>query len=404
MTTSHAMPGVRARSAGFTLIELLVVMGLLSGFLVMLVQLVNSGVRMFREGELGQALADRASQAQRVLADELAAIRGTTIGRDRDVVDDRLVVQVLPIGLPSKPDKTIARAAVLRASVQLSVERELALIDVGIAARLLAADPNLAEAELDKKVAELRRHEPLRGLGQLLLLPWRQAGDDEALLELRAGWFLPGQAIPIAQDRFVDPFTVPVPGSPDLPTLALRAVTMPVLQDLLHFEVLLWGQTTKSWTATAGSSGGPFACWDSARGGWLVSAASGGEFALDRGPESGNDPRDDVHPHAILVRCTVAPAAGGPPEGLLLHTLDADETTLHLYDGEAFPGRDSGGYVKLGTEWIGYAERDGDKLIGLRRGQRGTVAQEHAASARVHVGRMVEFVVPLAHAKDDWND
>jgi len=393
-----------ASAGGFTLIELLVVMGLLSGFLVMLVQLVNSGVRMFREGELGQALADRASQAQRVLADELAAIRGTTIGRDRDLVDDRLVVQVLPIGLPSRPDKTIARAAVVRASVQLPVEREMALLDVAIASRLLAAEPNLGDDELQKKVAAQRRFEPLRGLGNLLLLPWRQNGDDDSLLELRAGWFLPGQTIPVGQDRLVDPFTVPIPGSAELPTLALRDVTIPILTDLLHFEVLLWGQTTKSWTSVSGSAGGPFACWDSARGGWVVDAASGGTFALDRGPDSANDPRDDVQPHAILVRCVVAQLAGAPPEGLLVDSLDADETSLRLYDGEAFPGRENGGFVKIGTEWIGYAERDGDRLLGLRRGQRGTVAQDHGTMARVHVGRTVEFVVPLAHAKDDWND
>ncbi|MBL8753083.1 MAG: type II secretion system protein, partial [Planctomycetes bacterium] len=61
--------------SGFTLVELLVVMGILSGFLIMLVQLLESGVRMFGEGELGQALADRAGQAQRVIAGELVQLR-----------------------------------------------------------------------------------------------------------------------------------------------------------------------------------------------------------------------------------------------------------------------------------------------------------------------------------------
>ena len=49
--------------AGFTLIELVVVMGILAGFLVMLVQLVDTGLRMFGEGELGQQFADRTSRA-----------------------------------------------------------------------------------------------------------------------------------------------------------------------------------------------------------------------------------------------------------------------------------------------------------------------------------------------------
>ena len=55
---------LRRHAAGFTLIELLVVMGILTGFLLMLAQLVDGGLRLFGEGELGQALADRTSAAQ----------------------------------------------------------------------------------------------------------------------------------------------------------------------------------------------------------------------------------------------------------------------------------------------------------------------------------------------------
>ena len=46
---------------GFTLIELIVVMGILSGFLVMLVSLVDSGLTMFRDGETSQVLHTRQS-------------------------------------------------------------------------------------------------------------------------------------------------------------------------------------------------------------------------------------------------------------------------------------------------------------------------------------------------------
>ena len=59
--------------------------------------------------------------------------------------------------------------------------------------------------------------------------------------------------------------------------------------------------------------------------------------------------------------------------------------------------------MKIRTEWIAYAERSGDELRGLRRGLRSTSAKDHVSGARVHVGRSVEFVVPVLHAKDDWN-
>jgi hypothetical protein len=219
------------------------------------------------------------------------------------------------------------------------------------------------------------------------------------MLELRGGWFLPGQVVPVGPDRFVDPFAVPVPGSPDLPALLVHAITTPLLRDLLHVEFRCWAQTTRSWE----DGGGALAVWDSARGGWLLDEASGGAFPLDRGPASAADPRDDVHPHAILVRVVVAQPAGFAAEGLLAAPVAADETTLVLVNGDRFPGPVTGGFVKVRGEWMAYGERDGDLLRGVRRGQRDTKALDHAAGTRVHVGRTIEFVVPVLHAKDDWN-
>jgi len=74
-----------------------------------------------------------------------------------------------------------------------------------------------------------------------------------------------------------------------------------------------------------------------------------------------------------------------------------------LLQGDRFPGAADGGWVKVRGEWLRYDAREGDLLRGLRRGQRGTKALEHPAGARVHVGRTVEFTIPVPHHKDDWN-
>ena len=393
---------------GFTLIELLVVMGILSRFLTLLVHRVDGGLVVFRDGELGQELADRAARAQHVVRRELLRLRGSAVGRERERVDDRLVVQLLPIGLPAEPERDATRVQVLRGACRLDVERELRIVDELLAARALAEDPTRTPEAIVAAVEEQR------GVGNLLLVPWRQEGPDDALLELRCGWFLPGQVFPAGPDRWVDPFEVPVPGSPDLPGLTVYQLTEPILQDLLHVEFALWSQATTSWgdargpLTLAGARAAtpkelPQPVWDSARGGWLVDRFAGGEFAFDVGPASEQDPTDDIHPHAILVRIVVARPADAPAEGLLAAPLGAEDTSLTLVDGNAFPGDPDGGMLKLDGEWLSYAERDGDRLLGLRRAQRATKALEHAPGTRVHVGRTVEFVVPILHHKDDWN-
>lgn len=403
-----------SRAAGFTLIELIVVMGILSGFLVMLVSLVDSGLTMFRDGETSQVLADRGARAQQVLRDELSRLRGSATGRDREQVEDRLVVQVLPIGLPYSPARGATLVQVLRGAVHLSPARELAIVGKRLAAEVFEEDPSLTPEEIVAAAEQRAASEPLRGIGNLLMLPWRQEGDDDALLELRAGWFLPGQRLPSGPDRFVDPFEVVVPGEDELPGVTVYELTTPILKDLLHVEFALWSQRTTTWGGLRGPLHGfqsgatarldqPQAIWDSARGGWLVDASTGGEFAFDLGALSEDDPTDDIHPHAILCRVVVAQDRESAPEGLLARFVGAEDTSLYLYDGASFPGRRDGGFVKLGGEWIRYASLDGDRLIGCKRGQRATKILEHPAGTVVNVGRTVEFVVPVLHAKDDWN-
>lgn len=406
-----------SKQSGFTLIELLIVMGILSGFLLMLVQLVDSGLTMFRDGETSQMLADKSSQAQRVITAEFSQVRGSPTARDREQVLDRLVAQMLPIGLPAAAEPNASRIQVVRAAVHLRPERELEIVDTLLIGQILSDDPSLTPEQVDEAVQKRRVTEPLRGIGNMLMWTARQEGEDDALVELRAGWFLPGQKFPSGPNRFVDPFEVIVPGSAELPGMLLREITRPILSDLLHVEFGFWSQRTTSWgdkdgplasMSKRGSSEAmdltqPLPIWDSARGGWLVDEFSGGEFPFDLGAVSEHDGSDDIHPHAILVRVVVAQPADSTPEGLINGFLGKDEKTLSLYDGPSFPGSRDGGFIKIAGEWIQYGSLDGDRLLGLRRGQRGTKPIDHESGTQVHVGRTIEFVVPILHAKDDWN-
>jgi hypothetical protein len=388
-------------SGGFTLIELIVVLGILVGFLAMLIQFVDSGVRLFDEGEAGQGLADRAEAARTAVERELRPLLADCRRIDPGVPRDRLLVQQLPLGLPPVVKPSDARAFVLRGAVSLAPEVEAMMQHEQL---LLRAAQELGQSatprEIELRAGELRASSGLRGRGRLLLVQWPET-EDGALLELRRGLFLEDERIAMGQDRSVDPFEVPVLGSPELPSLVLHAHTELLVGGLLHAEVLMWSQTTAGWEQSGNA--GPEVVWDSARAGWLSDAALGPVFRLDRGPQSLDDPTDDVHPRALRVTLVVGQDERRRKEGLLDGAIDADSRTLRLVDGETFPGDAGGGWVKVEGEWVRYGSRVGDELRALQRGQRGTRAASHGGGAVLRVGRTVQFTIALPHGKDDWN-
>ena len=389
------------RQGGFTLLELVVVMGILSGFLMLLVQFLDSGVQLFDEGETGQALADRAESARTSIDRELRSLRGPGLDIENGKPNDRLLAQMLPLGLPARSTPADPRGLVLRAAVHLSpMHEERIRHDAMLLKAITELGPKATPQEISARAVELEQKTPLRGLGRLLLLPWPKT-EDRALLELRVARFLPDQLVQVGDDKVVDPLEVMVPGGPEWPALVLHASTDVLVDDVLHFELKFWSQNTANWDDNGGK--GPERVWDSARAGWLSDTAVPPVFSLDRGPQSLENPTDDVHPHAIRVTVVVARDERQTPEGLLARSLESDGQSLMLLNGERFPGATDGGYVKVEGEWIRYAERRGDELTVVQRGQRGTRPASHDSGSRCRVGRTVEFTVPVAHAKDDWN-
>ncbi len=396
----------RQRQDGFTLIELLVVLGILVGFLAMLVQFVDSGVRLFDEGEAGQALADRAEAARVAVERELRAIRADATALDRGVPPDRFLVQRPGLGLPPRTTAKDARAFLLRAGVSLPKPVEQRMIEDQLLVEAAAElGPTAEPAAIAAHAQQRRNSRGLRGTGRILLGLWPESVDG-ALLELRIGRFLADQLLLLGDGaagevEAVDPFLVAEPGGSELPSVVVYANTEPLVRGLLFADVQLWSQSTTSWDGAG--RGGPEAVWDSARGGWLSDPAQGPVFGYDLYPESLEDPTDDIHPRALRLTLVVAQDEARPKEGLLADPVDAGATVVRLLRGDRFPGPEDGGFAKIEGEWIRYAERVGDELRGCRRGQRGTPAVPHGGGAVVRVGRTVLLSIPFPHGKDDWN-
>jgi hypothetical protein len=135
---------------------------------------------------------------------------------------------------------------VLRGSVHLPPDRELALLEAKLTADILRENPTSSPSARALLVAR-QQTEPLRGLGNLLLVPWRQADADDAMLELRAAWFLPGQRIDRSNATVRSTRSKCSCRAPELPSTVVFAHTEPLLKDLLHVEFAFWSQRTQGW-------------------------------------------------------------------------------------------------------------------------------------------------------------
>ncbi len=380
-----------SKSAGFTLLELVVVMGILSGFLLMLVQILGSGVSIFQEGERGQNMADRRAVASRAVAIAIDAMIGPTLGRyESQEPDLRLRLDWAPLGLdPAAGDQT-SRIQVLRASVALSENQEAAILREELQASAEDIASGAGEEAVLEKLSQLVEQFPRVGRGEMLLFPWPLSSDG-VFMELRRALFLP--------DDELNELALRDLGSEELPMEDLLPLTDIVVDSLLHFEVLCWSQRSRSWENEPGS-GGPEYVWDSARAGdLLVSEAPRERFSLDLGPESRLDPRDDVFPRWVRIIMVLDDPKAQASGTVLIEPLSPTSDTALLDRAENIDAGGAG-MVKIGPEWVAYREIRGRRLIGMERGQRGTTAVDHALGSRVRRGLQVVIDRALQHGRD----
>ena len=382
---------LRRGDAGFTLLELVVAMGLLSGFLLMLVRLLTTGADLFDEGERGQELLDRSAAAVRTAQRALTDTCGPRlVGRPDGRTDARLLVQTIPTGT----GEGAGRAQLLRSSENLDPALEDRLLRAAFEAE--AAAEGLRDDEMERAVRERLAAWPRSGRGEVQLFPW-PVGDDGVYFELRRRdlpadpMLYPAEEIPVLDVR--DPENMDV----DFERLVLGSRV--VARGLLHFELRFWSQRTRTWQLVG--TEGPERVWDSARGGLMLGVTEGSDvFGLDFGPSSLDDPRDDVWPRWVRVIVTVDAGPQTPPASFLTQAITDADTTLQVTRPEDIPDPSDQPWLKVGAEWVRFQGVVGRTLTGVRRGQRGTKATPHAAGTSIRAGREAVLDVQLPHGRD----
>lgn len=392
-------PAATAGSPGFTLIELVLVMGLLSSFLLMLVQLLGSGVDMYGKGQRGQDLADRADLAVRAVRESLGAMVGpiSRPGAENEAArpDARLIVSWEPTGFSREPDA--ARSQIVRTTVALTEAEENALLRRAleeIVAEEFGSEGEAFEEELALRMAEA----PRTGRADMLLLAW-PVGSDGVFMELRRGRFTARDGM-----QLMDDFDFGGQGDDGLAAEVVPLITESIASGLLHFECALWSPRTSAWGKDP-DGGGPEYAWDSARGGRLLFDESGDmlreeAFGLDLGPQSERDARDDVFPRWMRVTLVVARSAAEAPEAFLDDSVGASDRTLHLNRIDRIGDLRAVRFAKVGAEWVEFGGIEGTKIDSVRRGRRGTTAREHPRGTPVRIGKVVTFDLRIAHGRD----
>jgi prepilin-type N-terminal cleavage/methylation domain-containing protein len=85
----------------------------------------------------------------------------------------------------------------------------------------------------------------------------------------------------------------------------------------------------------------------------------------------------------------------------LAHAVDIGDTGLLVDDPDRIP-REEEAFVLVDSEWMRVTSVDG-RTVGVKRAERGTKAEVHAAGSMVHYGLHFVREVPVSGYREDWN-
>ncbi len=165
--------------------------------------------------------------------------------------------------------------------------------------------------------------------------------------------------------------------------------------DLRHLPIIMPAADEKS---------GPALWWDSTRSRTPPFKPEDREFTTFLSGSSLLDPSDDIFPRAVQVVLVVAEGETGAISKLS-SDIDEESTRIPVEDYRVFAASEYK-YVKIGGEWIRYAEAKRGALV-LRdeygRGARWSIPAAHRRGALVQAGRTFSLILRLPGGREDWN-
>ncbi|MEZ5989976.1 MAG: prepilin-type N-terminal cleavage/methylation domain-containing protein [Planctomycetota bacterium] len=402
----RARTGRRARRAerGFTLLELMVAMGILMVFSLFLVRFLTTSLGIWRWGEERSSLEARASVALATLSQDWSRMLGLrTVGLGRRIAMEqatspgtaRLYADLeayARTGKPADPKSSWEEPRRFdwypreRFVIRLGEAESRALLEAEVGRQVVEARGQMSPAELAREVRATVAEALPSDVGEVLLRVVPVPDEDSPYLALyRDVRRIDAQV----QERWVDGAELPEPGQP-------------VLENLLYVDLAFRSQLTETWDPAQGGAG-PERCWDSARAGTIGTTHDYLRFSLDLDAASLGDPLDDVLPSSVRILCVVDEGPEDATTALLETDVDEKGTDFKVSYADRLPPPDEQAWLKLGKEWIRYSGVIGDRLTGVRRGQRGTAARPHRTGTRIHAGKEVKLVLPLSVAREYWN-
>ena len=382
IASRHKRNSSLSSSSGMTLIEIMVSLAIFVLLAMFLLMAVREVVTQWTMGERRRALYEKAAGVVDVLADDIRL----ALSREPAGATE---VKVRFIG-DYAPGTSLQRLMFVRA-FEAGPERAITSTDAdGRVNELMFKPPEDPNAPVQKG----KKAQAVPGIPDLDEYTGLKIGDYKALGGMAmVGFFL--------KDRVLyRTIHAPVPA---VMSALLRPETSQILAtDVLYLGFDYWTQTTQTWDQQPdrSKSRGPEHVWDSTRG---ITAAPLGRFILHRGPESLNDPDDDVFPEKVRVTVSIDSPMPRCVYTKLVGVIGETDGEIEVESTKGFSdGGDENAFILIEEEWIRFKKKSPEHFIVEQRGARGTIAKGHPENAVVRTGKTFVRVVYLPNWREDF--